>query len=85
MRKRDVFLNGERASGTAVVRSGDMLDLYCAPDMIKLREVYRNSHLLVLAKPRGIATDALTLDIPATGIYLLQLDGQPAHRIAVVK
>ena len=34
---------------------------------------------------RGIATDALTLDIPATGIYLLQLDGQPAHRIAVVK
>ncbi len=34
---------------------------------------------------RGIVTGTLTLDIPATGIYLLQLDRQPAHRIAVVK
>jgi len=34
---------------------------------------------------RGTATEQLTIDVPATGIYLLQLDGRPAKRIAVVR
>ena len=34
---------------------------------------------------RGTATEPLTVEAPATGIYLLQVEGHPAHRISVVR
>ncbi|MBQ7710944.1 MAG: leucine-rich repeat protein, partial [Bacteroidales bacterium] len=34
---------------------------------------------------RGKATEPLTVEAPATGIYLLQVDGHPARRISVVR
>ncbi len=34
---------------------------------------------------RGTATGTLTVDVPASGIYLLQLDNRPAKRISVVR
>ena len=34
---------------------------------------------------RNTATGTLTVDVPATGIYLLQVEGHPAHRISVVR
>ena len=34
---------------------------------------------------RGTATGTLTVDVPATGIYLLQVEGQAARRVAVVR
>lgn len=54
--KRDVFLNGARAPKGAQVRSGDAVDLFCAPDLIRIRVVYRDQDLLVLYKPKGVAS-----------------------------
>lgn len=60
----------------------------------------RNGHLLVTGASgllvtlsdlqgrilyRGTATEPLTVEAPATGIYLLQVEGHPAHRISAVR
>jgi 23S rRNA pseudouridine955/2504/2580 synthase len=80
MRTRDVFVNGERARQDHVVQSGDMLDLYCAPTLIKLREVYRDGNLLVLAKPRGVATDGQYSFASLVG-YVYGDKVTPLHRL----
>lgn len=57
LRKKDVFVNGKRADEGATLHGGDQLDLFCAPDMIGLKVLYRDDNILALYKPKGVASD----------------------------
>lgn len=57
LRKRDVFVNFSRASEDCKLRMGDRVDLFCAPDMVGLKVLYRDDNLLALYKPKGVASD----------------------------
>ena len=56
-KQKDVFLNGARAKEDALTKNGDVVDLYCMPGMIKIPVVYRDEDLVVLYKPKGVASD----------------------------
>jgi len=57
LKQKDVFVDGVRAKEDAPVAAGSTVNLYCQPNMIKIPVVYRDEDLLVLYKPRGIASD----------------------------
>jgi len=71
LRKKRIKLNGKRAHGNEIVKAGDVVGLYLAPDTIAdLREsgasklppakpvdvVYEDEHILMLNKPAGLLT-----------------------------
>jgi len=71
LRKKRVKLNGKRAHGDEIVKAGDLVGLYLAPDTLaELRAegasvlppakpvnvVYEDEHILLLNKPAGLLT-----------------------------
>ena len=56
-KQRDVFVNGARAGEAQPLTDGDTVHLFLTPSYIRIRVVYRDDDLLVLYKPKGIASD----------------------------
>lgn len=78
LRQKDVFVNGARRQN-GVVTAGDTMNLYCLPSMIHLKCVYRSGDILVLYKPKGVASDGERSF--ATLVQFLYPSAQLLHRL----
>ena len=57
LRKRDVLVNGVRASGNTRVKAGDEVIIYTPHGMREIPIVYEDEHCLIVNKPAGVNTD----------------------------